>query len=376
MSTLQAIPTEYGIDILNSELKDTVTKYQLIGALTLDANSEDLSSFYSSMIETSYYDENGVLTFVMNLPIETHFNEYLYKINVLDDANQVVIECDTPKIALAKGIGGIVTLKAAVTGESGEVIFKNGDFVTESELLDVHLPKYPLTAISQFLPYSPNRVYTVGEVSYTKDANGKVSYWEWYSNVESLAGKDPLNTANRRIGWTDETKPYYWKPRSSKMPGETMAWDADTIPENMVVGMGQQLPVAVYHSLANARPDWIDATDNTLINIPDRQGRFVRAANGSDWLAGETHEDAIRNITGRITGGSSGDQMGTFVDGSPYVGGAFYVGGLGHPRVSVSYLTASGADRAASAFFDASLTVPTSSENQPRAYIEWVGYAL
>ena len=142
MSTLQAIPTEYGIDILNSELKDTVTKYQLIGALTLDANSEDLSSFYSSVIETSYYDENGVLTFVMNLPIETHFNEYLYKINVLDDANQVVIECDTPKIALAKGIGGIVTLKAAVTGESGEVIFKNGDFVTESELLDVHLPKY------------------------------------------------------------------------------------------------------------------------------------------------------------------------------------------------------------------------------------------
>ncbi len=245
MSTLQAVPTDYGIDILNSELKDTVTKYQLIGALTHDANSEDLYSFLTNTIETSYYDENGVLTFVLDLPIETHFNEYLYKIYVVDSTNQVVIECDTPKIALAKGIGGIVTLKAAITGESGDVIFKNGDFVTESELKEVHLPLYPLTAISQFLPYSPTRIYQCGEVCYTI-TEGKVSYWEWYSNVESLAGKDPLNTANRRIGWTDETKPYYWKPRSSKMPGETMAWDADTIPENMVVGMGQQLPVAVY----------------------------------------------------------------------------------------------------------------------------------
>ncbi len=85
MSALQAIPTEHGIDILNSELKSTVTKYQLIGgALTHDADSDNLHPFHNDQIETSFYDENGVLTFIVNLPIDTHFSEYLYKINVLD----------------------------------------------------------------------------------------------------------------------------------------------------------------------------------------------------------------------------------------------------------------------------------------------------
>ncbi len=93
MSTLQAVPTDYGIDILNSELKDTVTKYQLIGALTHDANSEDLYSFLTNTIETSYYDENGVLNFVLELHIETHLNEYIYKIYVVYSTKNVVIEC-------------------------------------------------------------------------------------------------------------------------------------------------------------------------------------------------------------------------------------------------------------------------------------------
>ncbi|NRF28920.1 hypothetical protein [Vibrio coralliilyticus] len=139
MSTLQAIPTQHGIDILNSELKNTVTKYRLIGALTHDAPSESLTSFYESTIETSYYDDNGVLTFILNLPIEQHFDEYLHQIHVLDSSNQSVIECSTPKVALPKGIGGMVTLKAAISGEAGEVIFKHSEFVTETELNELHL---------------------------------------------------------------------------------------------------------------------------------------------------------------------------------------------------------------------------------------------
>ncbi|WP_208746691.1 MULTISPECIES: hypothetical protein [Vibrio] len=142
MSTLQAIPTQHGIDILNSELKNTVTKYRLIGALTHNAPSESLYSFYENTIETSYYDENGVLTFILNLPIEQHFDEYLHQIHVLDSSNQSVIECSTPKVALPKGIGGMVKLKAAISGEAGQVIFKHSEFVTETELLELHLPKY------------------------------------------------------------------------------------------------------------------------------------------------------------------------------------------------------------------------------------------
>ncbi|MFN3019206.1 hypothetical protein ACK1CN_25015 [Vibrio coralliilyticus] len=141
MSTLQAIPTQHGIDILNSELKNTVTKYRLIGALTHDAPSESLYSFYENTIETSYYDDNGVLTFILNLPIEQHFDEYLHQIHVLDSSNQSVIECSTPKVALPKGIGGMVTLKAAISGEAGQVIFKHGEFVTETELNELFLPQ-------------------------------------------------------------------------------------------------------------------------------------------------------------------------------------------------------------------------------------------
>ncbi|WP_180980569.1 hypothetical protein [Vibrio diazotrophicus] len=276
MSTLQAIPTDYGIGILNSELKETVTKYQLIGARTYDASSDQLYSFYSNAIETSYYDENGVLTFVLNLPIETHFDEYLYKIYVVDNTDQVVIECETPKIALAKGIGGMVTLKVAITGESGEVIFKNGDFVTESELTEVHLSQYPLSAISQFLPYNPTRIYSVGEVCYTKDAEGKVLYWEWYSNVESLAGKDPLNTLNRQTGWIDEIKPFYWTPFKKSRSGSTQwPWMSMTFPEGTLNVLGNSVPSAVFWRLAEALPEFVNAGTG-MIDFPETGGEFFR----------------------------------------------------------------------------------------------------
>lgn len=359
MSALQAIPTEHGIDILNSELKSTVTRYQLIGALTLDANSADLYSFHNAQIETSYYDENGVLTFILNLPIEMHFDEYLYKINVLDSTDQVVIECATPKIALAKGIGGMVTLKAAISGQACDVIFKHGEYVTETELNELYLTPllYDKFSKVQFMPYDPTRIYKCGEVCYT-ETSGKISYWEWYSNVESFSGKDPLDTANRRIGWTDTTKPFYWKPYISKIPGETIAWDNDSIPENMVVGMGQQLPVAVYHSLATAKPEWIDATDNTLINIPDRQGRFTRAANGINWISGETHEDAFQ--------GHGHFETSVLL----YIAGAGYgvPNGTGYPRQEI-YNTEGTRDMGFGA-------PRIADETMPKAYIEWLGYAL
>ncbi|MCG9790681.1 hypothetical protein L1D61_26485 [Vibrio mediterranei] len=163
MSTLQAIPTQHGIDILNSELKNTVTKYRLIGALTHDAPSESLYSFYENTIETSYYDDNGVLTFILNLPIEQHFDEYLHQIHVLDSHNQSVIECSTPKVALPKGIGGMITLKAAISGEAGQVIFKHSEFITETELNELHLA--PIQAdLNKLKNVKTQEVFAVGFV--------------------------------------------------------------------------------------------------------------------------------------------------------------------------------------------------------------------
>ncbi|MBA5760851.1 hypothetical protein H2O73_00735 [Vibrio sp. 404] len=184
MSALQAIPTPHGIEILNSELKNTVTQYRLIGALTHDAASDALHSFHTATIETSYYDENGVLTFILNLPIETHFDEYLHRIDVLDSQNQAVIECPTPKIALAKGIGGIVTLKAAISGQAGDVVFKHGEYVTETELFELYMS--PLENKIKNIPIYPevlnseNRLnVALNDTKLTIGDNQKIRFYGW-----------------------------------------------------------------------------------------------------------------------------------------------------------------------------------------------------
>ncbi|WP_287230669.1 hypothetical protein [Vibrio sp.] len=274
MSTLQAIPTQHGIDILNSELKNTVTKYRLIGALTHDAPSESLTSFYENTIETSYYDENGVLTFVLNLPVEQHFDEYLHQIHVLDSNHQSVIECSTPKVALPKGIGGMVTLKASISGEAGKVIFKHSEFVTETELVELYLTKYTLKDIAQFLPYDPQRIYSVGEICYTKDqTNGELSYWQWYSNVESIAGKSPLLEVNRHVGWSDNTKPFYWVPYTGDQVGMPFYWLDTSAPEWAVMEINVDLPIAVYWRLARRYPHLVSG--NT-INTGEIRAEFLR----------------------------------------------------------------------------------------------------
>lgn len=142
MDAITAIATDHGLDVLNSALKNTATQYQLIGAKAHDATDDQLAVFYSAEIETSYYDDNGVLTFIIELPVAEDFGRYLYAVQVVDAVGQVVISASTPKIALASGIGGMLTLKAAISGEAGEVIFKASDYVTNSEMNDIWLPAF------------------------------------------------------------------------------------------------------------------------------------------------------------------------------------------------------------------------------------------
>ncbi|CAH8193354.1 hypothetical protein VAEKB19_300001 [Vibrio aestuarianus] len=131
-------------------------------------------------------------------------------------------------------------------------------------------------AISQFLPYDPTRIYSVGEVCYTKDENGKVSYWEWYSNVESLAGKDPLDTLNRQTGWIDENKPFYWTPFKKSRSGSTQwPWMSMTFPEGTLNVLGNSVPTAVFWRLAEALPEFVNAGTG-MIDFPETGGEFFR----------------------------------------------------------------------------------------------------
>ncbi|MDL5027344.1 hypothetical protein QR676_08905 [Vibrio sp. TMPB1044] len=308
MSTLQAIPTQHGIDILNSELKNTVTKYRLIGALTHDAPNETLYSFYENTIETSYYDDNGVLTFILNLPIEQHFDEYLHQIHVLDSSNQAVIECSTPKVALPKGIGGMVTLKAAVSGEAGHVIFKHSEFVTETELNELHLA--PIKAALA------NMVGMIGEFHHP----GEKPAW-----IDLKGGE--LSRTTDKLLWD------YAVASGMVMPQETK--NADPIIHAIKFG---------------------DGDGATTFTVPNHHlGHFVRG-NPSGVNHGETQSDAIRNISGVIdkiseTFGNEGQVSGCFSKNT----------GVTSIRTPVT----TDASEAGSLTFDASLMVPTATENRP-----------
>ena len=140
MDAITAVATAHGLDVLNSALKTTATQYQLVGAVSHDAPDDQLSVFHTEEIETSYYDDNGVLTFIIELPVAENFERYMYAIQVTDTDGAVVINAPTPKVALATGIGGTVTIKAAVTGDAGEVVFKASDYITQTEMNDLWLP--------------------------------------------------------------------------------------------------------------------------------------------------------------------------------------------------------------------------------------------
>ena len=93
MANLTAVPTNQGIGILNTELRNQVTKFVLIGATnytnaTLDAILTDTEVvtyadiqgyvFYHGVVETAYFDDEGVLTFELLLPLEEDLQKYTF----------------------------------------------------------------------------------------------------------------------------------------------------------------------------------------------------------------------------------------------------------------------------------------------------------
>ncbi|WP_276954332.1 hypothetical protein [Helicobacter rodentium] len=149
MANLTAIPTNEGIEILNSELKEQVSDFVLIGAQTFkhetlsillenteEATYEELRPyvFYRNQCAAIYYDENGVLTFEAELPLEEDLEKYTFAIGILAKGDVLVCLTPTPKIVLIRGVGGVFVIKIAVRGVAGEIVFQSGVGVTRGEL--------------------------------------------------------------------------------------------------------------------------------------------------------------------------------------------------------------------------------------------------
>ncbi len=129
----------------------------------------------------------------------------------------------------------------------------------------------------QFAPYDKHRIYTTGETCTTIDNLTKeVKVWQWYSNVEFIAGKDPLDQANRQEGWTIENRPFYWTPYKKARAGSPIfPWMSMAFPEGTLNVLGNSVPKAVFWRLAEALPEFVN-DDTGMIDFPDTGGEFFR----------------------------------------------------------------------------------------------------
>ena len=132
MAGLMMLPTQEGLELLKEDIKENL-KY----AVLLDGDKNEIKRYEFFSI---YYDENKVLTALVEVPIEENLTTPMKYLRVVNSDEVVISEGETPEITFVKGIGGVQTLKFAVSGEAGEIVFKANDYITKIEFDELYLP--------------------------------------------------------------------------------------------------------------------------------------------------------------------------------------------------------------------------------------------
>ncbi|KJF83555.1 phage tail-collar fiber domain-containing protein [Photobacterium angustum] len=148
-------------------------------------------------------------------------------------------------------------------------VAKIADINSDGSVVDIRTPS-PADA-AQGLPYNPNRVYFPYDTC-TTIVNGKRMVWECYHN-QPIKNKTPDDPKHRHDGWTDNSKPFYWIPKMGGRIGMPFYWLSEEAPEEAVMEIGADLPVAVYWRLAECYPHLIKGN---VINTGDVRGVFIR----------------------------------------------------------------------------------------------------
>ena len=131
MAGLVMLPTQDGLNLLKEDIKENL-KY----AILLDENKQEIKRYEFFSI---YYDEDGVLTALFEVPVEENIKTPMKYLRVVNSEDVVISEGETPEITFVKGVGGVQTLKFAVSGEAGEIIFKANDYITKVEFDELYL---------------------------------------------------------------------------------------------------------------------------------------------------------------------------------------------------------------------------------------------
>ncbi|WP_417536348.1 phage tail protein [Methylophaga sp.] len=215
-------------------------------------------------------------------------------------------------------------------------------------------------AYSQMLPYDQTRTYKQNETCTTFNATtGELEVWTSYAPSDNK-GNNPQDPTNRHEQWANFPTPCWWIKHHAVEPGTPVYWFSDDIPGNALQVMDIDIDAGFYHRIAKAYPSLVA---DGKINLADLLGRYIRVADGVDYLVNTTHEDAIRNITGLFAdlvlqaGVDKIRGEGAFRD-SALSGNTLYRINSGG---GVSINDNDGIS------FDASRVVPTASQNQPKS---------
>lgn len=228
-----------------------------------------------------------------------------------------------------------------------------------------HLTKLLAGNGSQFAPYRADREYATGETCTTINATtGALEIWQMYDGPNATAtNKDPQDPLNRREGWPNYPAPFIWIEYTGKAPGETVWWGGADLPSFALQEMNQTVSAEFYWRLALARPELVSGGD---INLLDAAGRFVRAANGTTYIAGQTHEDGIPKLYGTA---KSALDSGMANDPSRFTG-VFTAG------ESLSNVNSPSSNPGYALEFDSSLIINESPQVSPVGIIENKGLTI
>ena len=132
MASLMMLPTNDGLNLLKENIKENL-KY----AVLLDSEKQEIKRYEFFSI---YYDKDGVLTALFEVPVDENLTISMKYLRVVNEKDAVISEGETPEITFVKGIGGVQTIKFAVSGEAGEIVFKANDYITKVEFDELYLP--------------------------------------------------------------------------------------------------------------------------------------------------------------------------------------------------------------------------------------------
>lgn len=154
MAGLMLIPTQGGLNLLKEDLRTNLKEAVL---LDKDKNEIRRYEFYSI-----YYDNNGVLTALFEVSVDENITTPMKYLRVVNSNGDVISEGETPEITFVKGVGGVQTLKFAVSGEAGEVVFKANDYITNVEFNELYLPI--VTALTNRITELENKLIDKGVI--------------------------------------------------------------------------------------------------------------------------------------------------------------------------------------------------------------------